>query len=419
VALEPGVAGAVTPSRSRALVLMPRAPWPQDDGGRVLLWQDLLALAARFDTHLVVMHTGPGPRPAVPGELTALGVRVSFVPHQIPAAPWALLRGVLGKWPYTLTRYHSDVFAGGLRAIVREWRPDLVFINHLHLATYERELTGCVRVLRQQNLEQLWLERYARSARNPAVAAYATLQARRMQKTEAELCARMDLILAVHEDEAAAMRAFTPGAPVEAVPVGATFVEELGRPPSAAPTLLLIGSFDRGPNAEGAERFLNEGWPLVRARMPAAQLRIVGRQMPARLIGLARAAGAEPVGFVPDVAREFAHAHAIVIPVWVGAGVRVKTVEAIAAGLPVVCTPLGVEGLRLEAGLHYLEGTTGAALGEGALELLAHPVRAAQIAAAAYAAARPRFARDVLMLRTADLCEQALSRTGSVRASEA
>jgi glycosyltransferase involved in cell wall biosynthesis len=388
--------------------LSPRAPWPQDDGGRVVLWQDLLALAGRFETRLVVMHTGPGAPPAVPAELVERGVEVSFVKHRIPSAPVALVRGALGRWPYTLARFHSRGFDRGVRAIVNAWRPDLVFINNLHLATYVDALDGCVKVLREQNLEQLWLARYAQANRNPAVSAYAWLQARRMRRTEAELCGRMDLILAMHDEEASAIRVFTPGVPVEAVPVGASFITDLRRPLATEPTLLLIGSFDREPNAEGAKRFLEEGWPIVRARVPGARLRIIGRQIPAALAELARLMGAEPVGFVPDLAGEFARAWALVIPIWVGAGVRVKMVEAIAAGVPVVSTPLGAEGLSLEPGRHFVIGDTGAELGRGAADLLGQPARAAQLAADAHAFMRECYGVEAISRRTVELCQSAL-----------
>jgi glycosyltransferase involved in cell wall biosynthesis len=393
-------------------VLSPRAPWPQDDGGRVVLWQDLLAVASRFETRLVVMHSGTEPTPAAPAELVARGVEVSYVEHRIPAPAVALVQGVLGRWPYTLARYHSQRFERALRAIVRSWHPELVYINHLHLATYEGALDGCVKILRQQNLEHLWLERFAGATRNPAVAAYARLQARRMRRTEAVLCGRMDLILAMQDDEAAAIRAIAPGVPVEAVPVGARFVTDLRRELASEPTLLLIGSFDRAPNAEGAERFLKEGWTRVRAKLPNARLRIVGRQIPARLTVLARSMGAEAVGFVPDLATELARAWAIVVPVWYGAGVRVKTVEAIAAGVAVASAPLGVEGLGLGAGQHFLLGRTGAELGSAALELLESPERAAELAARAHSSMRERFGSEAVASRTVELCEAALRARG-------
>src|SRR5204863_5811583 len=132
----------------------------------------------------------------------------------------------------------------------------------------------------------------------------------------------------------------------------------------------VVGSFDREANALGLERFLEQGWPVVRAGLKTARLRIIGRHLSPRLAERARALGAEPLGYVDNLSHELARAWAMVIPLWYGAGLRVKTVEAMGAGVPVACTPLGVEGLGLAAGRHHLEAADAESLGHAALELL-------------------------------------------------
>ena len=396
-------------SRPRCIYLAPRAPWPLDDGGRVVLLQDLLALAGRFETRAVIMRR-PGEAVAeAPAAVSERGIAVTFVEHRPPAEPIALARGALGRWPYTLERFQSASFARGVRQIVEAWRPDLAYINNLHLAPYLSVLGDATRVLRQQNLEQLWLARFADATRNPAVAAYARFQAWRMRGAEATLCRAMALVLAMHEDEAAAIRAFAPGVRVESIPAAAPFVDLATRRKGAEPTLLVIGSFDREANAEGACRFLEKGWPVVRTAVPGARLRLVGRQMPDRLVALAHAGGAEPVGYVPDLTPELSAAWGMVIPLWYGAGMRVKTVEAIAAGLPVAATPLAAEGLGLEPERHYLEGRSEAELGAAALQLLTQPERAAEMAARAHAFLRPTHGSEEVARRTTELCAEALA----------
>ena len=103
---------------------------------------------------MVIMHVGEGATPTIPGELSAREIEVEFVVHRPPSEMLALVRGTFGRWPYTLTRFHSAEFESGLRRAVEAWSPDLVFINNLHLAIYTSALGRCVRVLRQHNLEQ-------------------------------------------------------------------------------------------------------------------------------------------------------------------------------------------------------------------------------------------------------------------------
>ena len=399
-------------TKPRCLVLTPRVPWPQDDGGAVGLWRDLMAVTGAFETRLLTLQITAAPPPPVPAALETLGVRVRFVPHRLPPLPLAILRGTLGRWPHTLARFRSPAFDREVRSTMDAWQPEIVFIHHLHMATYVDAMGGATKVLRQHNLEQLFLARFADATRNPAVRGYARLQALRMRSAEVELCRAMSLILAMHEEEAQAMRAFAPGVRVEAIPVGAPFVELGRRARWPEPTLLVVGSFDREANAEGAKTFLEQGWPRVRSKMPLARLRIVGRGIAPPLAALALAAGAEPVGFVPDLEPELARAWGMVVPLWYGSGMRVKTVEAMAAGLPVACTPLGAEGLGLEAGRHYVEARTAAELGTAALALLGEPERAAARAAAAHEALRPTHALERRARRIVQLCEEARARAG-------
>jgi glycosyltransferase involved in cell wall biosynthesis len=143
--------------------------------------------------------------------------------------------------------------------------------------------------------------------------------------------------------------------------------------------------------------------------VPAARLRLVGRHLPEDLAARARELGAEPVGFVDDLGVEFSLARAIVIPLWQGAGIRVKMIEAVAAGLPVVSTSLGAEGLGLVPGRDFLAGERPEELAAAAIELLERPERATALAVAAYAALKPRYEVETVARRTVALCEEALA----------
>jgi glycosyltransferase involved in cell wall biosynthesis len=371
-------------------------PWPLDDGGLIGLWQALWSCAREWDTTLVSLVAPGDEREPVPDAITALGVEVVRVPHRPPPMPVAALRGVFGRWPYTLARYRSRRLEETLRDLLAARAPEFVLFNHLHMLTALDAAAGTVAVLREHNLEHRWLARYANSIRQPLVRAYAHHQAWRMQRVETRLCARCDLVLAMHDPERDVLRRLVPGTRVETVPVGVDFARFLPRAPESPPVVLLTGSFVQPMNPEGARRFVLEGWPRVRARVPGVRLRIVGKSLPADLAGMARAAGAEPVGYVEDIAPEFSLASVMVVPLWVGAGARVKIVESLAAGLPVVSTPLGAEGLGLQSGRECLVADTPAALADALVSLLLDPAGAATMAAAGHAVARDRFSLEAV-----------------------
>ncbi|HEU4335477.1 MAG TPA: glycosyltransferase, partial [Candidatus Eisenbacteria bacterium] len=324
-------------SRPAALVLTPRPPWPPDDGGRIVAWQNLLAVADEHDTTLVtfaplVVNLAP------PAELTRRGVRVVFVHFDPPPAWIAAVTGLFGRWPYSLARYRSREFERAVRGEIARRRPAFVYAHHLHLATYVDALDGVPLVLREHNVEFRWMERYARSRGATPRGLYARLQSARLLAAESALCRRAALVLAIQDDEARALRAIAPGARVETLPVGADLAGVPPRSPEHPPVVLLAASFLWPPNVEGAIRFLHEGWPRLRERAPGAVLRIAGKQPPIRLLDEAVKAGVECRPDVPSMADEYARATLLIVPLWVGAGARVKMVEALAARLPVVAT---------------------------------------------------------------------------------
>jgi glycosyltransferase involved in cell wall biosynthesis len=383
-------------------------PWPLDDGGRIGLWQTVRSVAHSFDTTLVSLVPPADAEAPLPEPLRRLGIDVIRLPHRPPWTPVAVAQGVLGPWPYTLARYRNRVLEMTLRRLVAERRPVLAFINHLHLATYLDVLGGLTTVLRAHNLEHLWLARYAERIGNPGAHLYACYQARRMRRTEAELCAAFDLVLAIRDEEAEVLRRLAPRTRVEVVPVGIDLDRYRERISSQPPIVALVGSWEWAPNVDGARTFLERGWDRVRSRVGGVRLRVVGKRMPRELAQLARRVGAEAVGYVEDMTIEFAQASVLVVPLWMGAGVRVKIVEALAARLPVATTTLGAEGLGLEPGVHALFGDTPETLGDAVVQVLSSPERAEGMSEAGRQFARERFSLDAVVRRTAELCECAV-----------
>src|SRR5436309_1051358 len=213
-----------------------------------------------------------------------------------------------------------------------------------------------------------------------------------MRRTEAELCYRCDLVLAISEPEAEALRRMAPRTRVDMMPIGIEMDRYLPRATELPPIVLLPGSWEWPPNRDGGRCFVERGWASVRARVPAGRLRVVGKALPASLAEAARRAGAEAVGYVDDMAPEFARASVMVVPLWIGAGARVKIVEALAARLPVATTTLGAEGLGIEPGTHAVFADTPESLGEAVADLLRQPERGRALAeAGVYRGATSRF----------------------------
>jgi glycosyltransferase involved in cell wall biosynthesis len=142
---------------------------------------------------------------------------------------------------------------------------------------------------------------------------------------------------------------------------------------------------DSAANIDGMQWFMDAVWPLLAADMPAARVTVVGRNPNAKLMQAAKERGLpwSFTGFVEDV-RPYVHeAAAYVIPLRVGGGTRIKAYEAMALGRPVVSTLIGVEGLSLEPGQHYLLADTAEAFARSVVQLLRDGALRLRLAAAA------------------------------------
>lgn len=391
-------------NRPRAIVLTTRLPWPLDDGGHIGNYQTVWSLSRAYDTTLLTFVPPADLAAPVPAGLSDLGLRVVRVAHRPPAMPVAALRGLLGRWPYTLARYRSAEFDAALRRLVAETRPAFAFVNALHLTTYLNSLDGVPAVLRAPNLEHLWLERYADRLANPFVRAYARHQARRIESTEAERCGRCRLVLAIRDEEAEVLRRLAPGIRVETLPLGIDMTRYRPREPASPPIVALIGSWEWAPNVDGAREFLARGWPRLRARVPGVRLRLVGKRVSPEFGEAARRAGADVVGYVEDMTLEFARASALVVPLWMGSGVRVKIIEALAARVPVASTTLGAEGLGLRHGVHLALAETAETLGDAVAGLVEQPEHAQSLADAGHRHVHAAFDLSSVARRTLDLC---------------
>lgn len=157
------------------------------------------------------------------------------------------------------------------------------------------------------------------------------------------------LQVATTEESAAALRDILPSARVEVVPNGvdlSTEPVECGR----GRDVVVIGTMDYAPNAEGVEWFVRNVWPRVRRQSPDADLLVVGRGSAERL-GHLTSDGLRVLGYVPDLRQACATARAGVVPLQAGMGIKTKTLDLLAMGIPVVSTPAGAEGIGHESGI--------------------------------------------------------------------
>lgn len=276
--------------------------------------------------------------------------------------------------PSRLGGWEVAGLAGRIRSLARTWRPDLVQLEYHVMGQYVPALAGSAvpRVLTQH-------EPGARAARDrlTSCSGPARLAARvdvlAWERFERAMIAEVQAVVVFTEEDRQALLPLAASTPVVRIPLGATIPERplnpAGRPP---PSLLFVGSFIHPPNVDAADRLVRSIFPRVRARCPDLSLHIVGDRPPRRIRRMADGR-VVVTGRVPDVAPYLDRAALFVAPLRQGAGMRVKVLEALAAGKAVIASPLAVEGLDVADGIEVVVAESDQEFSDAIVRLLANP----------------------------------------------
>jgi glycosyltransferase involved in cell wall biosynthesis len=172
------------------------------------------------------------------------------------------------------------------------------------------------------------------------------------------------------------------------------------------PAILMIGDFNYGPNREGADFFVTEAWPRIRAKIPEAQLWLVGKNANSYMLEWNGNQGIVVTGMVDDVKQYLARAMISIAPLFVGTGTKLKILEALGAGLPVVTTTVGIEGIEAKEGIDLFIADTAEAFADCCTRLLQDAALRDRMAKAGQSLVREKYDISVMaraVLRCYDL----------------
>jgi glycosyltransferase involved in cell wall biosynthesis len=255
--------------------------------------------------------------------------------------------------PIATLPFYCEPFARRIAELCRVNRMDLVQIEHSFLAPYRMAIPpACPAIL---SLHNIGARQYASMARLSGAGFRGVLKAWAMRKWEVDWARRFDRCLTVSAQEAEWLRRRAPNLPVTVVENGIDCDRLRPLPPAAGSNdLLFVGVLGYPPNADAVVQFVRRTLPVLRRSRPELKLLIVGRSPRPDVRALAGSDGVELHADVPDVTAFYRRARACVVPLRAGGGTRVKILEAMALGRPVISTPAGCEGLEVTHEDHLL-----------------------------------------------------------------
>lgn len=307
----------------------------------------------------------------------------------VPRVGWRLrfrlLYSFLQGKPIWAALWSVRAFKNELRSLVSEWQPDIVQLEFHIMGQYLTvigDFTG-PRVLTEH-------EPGTRAARDLELTKKGytrvlhSLDKRVWERYERRVLKEIDVAVVFTEQDRRELSKLGGDTPIVRIPLQVTVpAEPLDPVGKAPPGVLFVGNFIHPPNVDAAEHLIRDIFPAVRVHAPDARLFIVGDRPPARL----RQMASEHVivtGLVPDVSPYLDSAAVVVAPLRTGGGMRVKVLEALAAGKAVVAYPLAMEGLQVSNGQHAFIAGDDQEFVVCILELLGDEEKRRRTATAAY-----------------------------------
>jgi len=339
----------------RVLYLSPWFPYPLDTGSRTRVYYLLKSLAERHRVTLLSLD----PQGWAPAQIEGVAPFCEQV-IIIPRDPFRRDRLRMATRFFSLSPVVADPFPEMLRLVneLHAARPfDVVIAGTVIMAPYALALSGATRILEEHNSGSRWMYERYQAQTAPVSRLRCWVSWRKAAAYEARLFPHFDLVTMVSEQDAAASRTRVPtGAPpVQVLPNGVDCAQlRPGRAEPQPDTLVFSGALTYHANYEAMQSFLEQVYPLIRAARPQVKLRITGKADGVDLTGLSLDESVTLTGFVEDIRSEIAGAQVSVVPIRSGGGTRLKILEAMALGTPVVSTGKGAEGIAACQGEHLL-----------------------------------------------------------------
>ncbi len=358
----------------RIMVVTPYLPHKRVGHGGGTAVRDLVKHLAFDNDVLLVSLIRPGEDQDI-SDVEELGVRVAAITFNDArshgfsklALSWDRLgswfRSLTSGYPHYVEKYWSPKASNQIITLVKDFKPQAVQFEYLQMALLARDLkhwrdehtlSSPRIILNTHELGSIPRRRQATQASAVVIQWKANQEALHWEKLQLAACQWADKILCVTPEDEAAYKALG-GSNLLTVPLGMDL--EAIRPdrqPATPGVCLFVGSFNHRPNVLAATLLVNEIWPQVHAKAPEIKLTLVGRGSDVFLNEIAlpqtqlTQMGISATGFVDDLSPFFRESKLFIAPLPEGGGIKIKILEAMARGIPVITTEIGAEGIARE-----------------------------------------------------------------------
>jgi len=379
------------------LMIAPMPVWPVNAGERVRMWH----LATGLAQHLQVTLIAPcyGQQDSAYAEDTIcenLTIERVWLPKR---GMFRVFQSVFTKWPYHTQFYYEKKIARTVKDLLATHRFSLIYCNFIHTLPYV--IDGMIHadipvILDPQNVDRLYWQRKIDTCHNNLL--LRRFMSQNLQKTirfEAQMLPYVSTVVSVSEQERRLTQQYaghqvthfwvaTNGVNVDVYHPKPTEIDNPKRTAKRKLLLGFFGSMNLAINQDAVLLLVHEIYPIVKERLPDIDIsvHIIGRNPPSKIRKLAHTDPSITVfGTVTDVLLYLHQIDLLVLPLQSGAGTKLRVLEAMASGVPVIGSPLAFAGLdHLILECHAVEATTITEFADAIERLAMNPRASSQMA---------------------------------------
>jgi len=364
----------------RVLFLSRWFPYPIENGAKIRIYNLLKGLGTQHSVDLVSFYEGEEVGAGTEFLREILG-EVKVVRYH-PFRPTSLksLAGFMARQPRSVIDTYHPEFSAQVDELTSKNHYDLVIASEIDMGIYGLKIKDAKKVLEELEVTKI-LVPYRKEA-NLLKKLRTGLTWWKLSGYVRRLLKEYDGCTVVSEQEKQALGAISPDMKPAVIPNGvdcAYYRQECESEPDPD-TLIFNGSITYAVNFQAVAYFIEHILPLIQAKRPQARLLITGKVTQALIQALPPNEGVVLTGFLEDIRPALFRTWANIVPLTIGGGTRLKILEAMAAGLPVISTTIGAEGLEVEPGKDILLADRPEEFAKAVLQVLGDPALRKQLA---------------------------------------
>ena len=342
----------------KILIVTNRVPYPLKDGGNLAMHAMIEGYHnAGWQVYLLSMNTSKHHigHSALKRLFTHLFAFEWVDVDNTIKLPGILKNFFFSSQPEHARRFYSEAFREKLKEVLTSFKPDVVQVESVYLTTYMPEIKTCsnaVTVLRLHNIEcQIW-QSLTSKQRNPFKKIYFENLTKRVRDFERDAWKQYNLLLAITEKDASVVTRLEEMTNIVVAPFSID-ISKIQPSHNERWVGYHLGAMDWIANQSSIRWFLHHAWPMIHKALPRFEFYFAGRKMPDEFKKV-RLTGVYCLDEVPSAEEFIADKKILIVPLLSGGGIRVKILEAMAAGKVVISTATGIKGIDARPGEHYL-----------------------------------------------------------------